>query len=433
MTNKTKTTAASALLGCVADDVTGATDLAINLAQGGMRVIQWLQIPTLEDLRVHEVDAIVVALKTRSIAPPEAVSQSIAAVEVLRGHGCRRFYFKYCSTFDSTERGNIGPVAEAMIDVLGVEQTIFCPAFPRAGRTVYQGHLFVGETLLSESGMQNHPLNPMQDANLVRFLSHQVTRSVGRLRYQELADANSAAGSLQKQRRDGIAHVVVDCVEDSQLQTIATAVSDMPLVTGGSGLARHLGDAYRQSGLMQNDYATSVLQLPLGRSLILSGSCSQATNRQVAKAKSFCNTWQLDVLEIARDPGGYQRQLAAWAEASDVHRPLLIYSTDDPDGVRRVQQTLGASEAAQLIESFLGKVAVELTADVGVRRLIVAGGETSGAVVHNLGIRALAIGPEICAGVPWTRSIGGPQLAIALKSGNFGDDNFFHTALEMLA
>nr|WP_236622030.1 nucleotide-binding domain containing protein [Rhodopirellula maiorica] len=207
----------------------------------------------------------------------------------------------------------------------------------------------------------------------------------------------------------------------------------MPLLTGGSGLARYLGDAYRKSGLIETHRASSELPAISGRSLILSGSCSQATNQQVAKAKSFCSTWQLDVLEIARDPGTYQRRLLAWAEASDANRPLLIYSTDDPEGVRSVQQTLGANEAAELIESFLGKVAVELTTDFGVRRLIVAGGETSGAVVRDLGIRALKIGPEICAGVPWTQSIGGPPLAIALKSGNFGDENFFHTALEMLA
>ncbi len=433
MTNKLKTTSASAVLGCVADDVTGATDLAINLAQGGMRVIQWLEIPTLDDLQVHAVDAVVVALKTRSIAPSDAISQSLAAIEVLRGHGCQRFYFKYCSTFDSTEQGNIGPVAEAMMDALDVKQTIFCPAFPRAGRTVYQGHLFVGDTLLNESGMQNHPLNPMQDANLVRFLAHQVTRPVGHLCYRDLVDVGRATESLQTQHLDGIAHVVVDCVDDSQLQTIAAAVSDMPLVTGGSGLARYLGEAYRKSGLVDEHRAASELPSIPGRSLILSGSCSQATNRQVAKAKSFCSTWQLDVLEIARDPSGYQRRLAAWAEACDPRRPLLIYSTDDPEGVRSVQQTLGQTEAAQVIESFLGKVAVDLTTDVGVRRLVVAGGETSGAVVRDLGIRALKIGPEICAGVPWTQSIGGQPLAIALKSGNFGEDNFFHTALEMLA
>ncbi len=420
---------APALLGCIADDVTGATDLAINLVQGGMRVIQWLAISDPDELAAQPADAIVVALKTRSIDLEAAIARSLNALRVLRDCGCRRFFFKYCSTFDSTEKGNIGPVAEAIMHELQVDQTIFCPAFPRNGRTVYRGHLFVGDRLLNESGMENHPLNPMHDADLVRVLARQAQGQVGLLGYNQICvDAEKAKAGLSK-----IAEplVITDCCDDVHLQTIAAAVGNLPLVTGGSGVARYLPDAYRELELLTaHDYVPTLPQAK-GRSVVLSGSCSVATNRQVDRMRQSCPSWKIDVGALAQGSDELSR-VVEWATTSDTTRPLLIYSTTTPEIVAKLQEELGRDKVATLIEEFHAAVACRLVEDADVRRLIVAGGETAGAVVQGLGVRALRIGPEICAGVPWTETLGEPSLALALKSGNFGDDDFFQRAVEML-
>ncbi len=424
------------ILGCIADDVTGATDLAINLVQGGMRVVQILGEPCGDLLsHVDDVDAVVVALKSRSIPKADAIHKSLASLKALQQLGISRFYFKYCSTFDSTQRGNIGPVAEALMDAVGVSQTVFCPAFPRAGRTVYRGHLFVGDKLLNESGMENHPLNPMTDANLVRFLSKQVTRKVGLLAHNTIdrgaAEISAALATLASQ---GVAHVIADTCDDRQLDSLAEIAAAMPLVTGGSGLARYLPPAYRAVGLLRSDRFVPRITESLGRSAIIAGSCSIATNEQVQWMKSKCPTWMVDVAAVMADAASELEKLKAWAAATETTDPLLIASTALPGQVSQLQNRFDAATLATAIEHFLGSAAQLLTDEFGVRRLVLAGGETSGAITKRLDVKTLQIGPEICAGVPWTETIGRkPQLSLALKSGNFGAEDFFATALEMLA
>lgn len=421
-------------IGCIADDVTGATDLAINLAQGGVRVVQLLGVPSAGLLNeVAAYDAVVIALKTRSIPAEQAIDRSLEALKALQQLGVERFYFKYCSTFDSTPDGNIGPVAEALMDALGVETTVYCPAFPRAGRTVYRGHLFVGDRLLNESGMENHPLNPMTDADLVRVLSAQTTRSVGLVGYptpvanaEAVRDAIASVGGRQ-------AHLIVDACDDSHLESIAKAVADLRLVTGGSGLARYLPPAYVERGLLSEAAALSRAPEVAGRSLVLAGSCSTATQAQVAAAAEQMPVCRVDVGALMHEPDAEKRRILAWAGSQDSESPLLIASTDTPDAVRSLQASYDPDAVATAIETLMGSLAHRMTEHEGVRRVIVAGGETSGAVAAALEIAALEIGPEIAPGVPWTRTIGrDPELAVAFKSGNFGGSDFFMSALEML-
>lgn len=425
----------SPVLGCIADDVTGATDLATNLVQGGLRVVQILDVPDADLLaNLAPADAIVVALKTRSIPKDDAISQSLRTLRALQQADITRFYFKYCSTFDSTEKGNIGPVAEALMGQLGVEQTIFCPAFPRAGRTVYQGHLFVGDQLLCESGMQDHPLNPMTDANLVRFLAKQATRKVGLLSSEDINRGESQIAQRWKAlERNNVSLVVTDVCSDSHLATLASVFASLPLVTGGSGLARFLPSAYRAHDMLASaDYVPCLPQVR-GRSMIVAGSCSTATNSQVKWMQDKCPSHQVDVAAVITDRSNELAKIRAWAEASDANQPLLIASTASPESVARLQHRFGTESVAEAIEGFLAATSKLLVEELDIRRLVLAGGETSGAIVRELGIRSLQIGPEICAGVPWTHTVDGRRpLALALKSGNFGGDDFFETALEML-
>lgn len=433
MSNPAHASGRKPILGCVADDVTGATDLAINLVQGGLSVIQVMGVPTSEELDQIDADAIVVALKSRSIPAVDAIAQSLTSLEALRRIGIDRFFFKYCSTFDSTVQGNIGPVAEALMDALGVEQTIFCPALPRNGRTVYQGHLFVNGRLLSESGMENHPLNPMTDPDLVRFLGTQTSQKVGLLAYESLgAGGDNIVKALRRLGESGLRFVVTDSCDDKHLAALAHAVADMRLVTGGSGIARYLPEAYRKIGLLESPPDQPRLPEVAGRSLILSGSCSTATNQQVNWMKQRCPSWKIDVPAIIDDAEQAMKSLLKWAEQTDSDETMLIYSTASPDEVSQLQNQFGRDAVAQAIENFHASIAAAMVADLGVRRLVLAGGETSGAVTTRLGIRALRIGPEISPGVPWTVSIGETPLALALKSGNFGGENFFEYALEML-
>ncbi|MBB6428314.1 3-oxo-tetronate kinase [Algisphaera agarilytica] len=426
---------AAPLLGCIADDVTGATDLAINLVQGGMRVVQVLGIPTPTTLALTQsADAIVVALKTRSIPKQDAIDESLQSLAALQAIGVERFYFKYCSTFDSTPEGNIGPVAEALMDTLGVSQTVFCPAFPRAGRTVYRGHLYVGDKLLHESGMQNHPLNPMTDADLVRVLSAQTSRPLGLLGYEAVsAGSETATAALQTLDTNGVAHVITDACSDEHLATLAGSVASMPLVTGGSGLARFLPEVYRSEGRLAATPSEPELPNVSGRSLVIAGSCSTATQAQVKRASESMAVWSVDVPALMADAETELVRLLEWAKTQPETQPILVASTTSPDKVSQLQAEHGGAAVAATIEAFLGRAVCEMTELLGVRRLVVAGGETSGAVAKALDVKALRIGPEICPGVPWTLTLGQePAMAIAFKSGNFGDEHFFTTALEML-
>lgn len=421
----------SLFLGCVADDVTGATDMAINLVQGGMRTVQFFGVPTDGELDAVDADAVVVALKSRSIASEVAVVQSLRSLDVLRNAGAQRFFFKYCSTFDSTDEGNIGPVAEALLKALETRQTIFCPAFPRNGRTVYQGHLFVHGCLLNESGMEQHPLNPMTDANLVRVLDRQTNGRVGLLPYDAIK-AGAVRAELESLARAGVDLVIADACDDDQLVAIARDVADMPLITGGSGIARWLPAAWRETGQLDAKTFEPTWSPVGGRAAILAGSCSAATRRQVDLMKTRCPSKPLDVPALMSDPKSALTDVLQWAALADSNSPVLIYSTSAADDVKELQNHYGVRPLATAIEEFLASMACELVSDHGVRRLVIAGGETSGAVVDRLGVRSIRIGPEICPGVPCTRTLGARPLALALKSGNFGEDDFFESALESL-
>jgi len=419
------------ILGCIADDVTGATDLAINLVQGGMRVVQLLAIPTKLELSELDADAVVVGLKTRSIPKREAKEQSVQCLRVFRQSGIERYFFKYCSTFDSTSEGNIGPVAAALMETIDMEQTVFCPALPRNGRTVYQGHLFVNGKLLNESGMENHPLNPMTDANLVRVLSQQCDRNVGLLSFEDI-EAGIVADRLEELRSEGTPFVIVDACSDEQLVVIAGSAADLPLVTGGSGIARFLPAAYRKNGLLTSAEYVVARPRVTGRSLIVAGSCSLATNRQVEWMKDKIPCWPVDVDEVVTNKEIALAKVQDWARSADVNSPLLIATTATAERVAEIQSQHGGKAVAAAIEDFLSEVTSSFVSDFALARLIIAGGETSGAILQSLGVRALRIDAEICAGVPWTESIGERPMALALKSGNFGSDDFFERALEML-
>jgi uncharacterized protein YgbK (DUF1537 family) len=417
------------LLGCVADDFTGATDLANTLVKAGMRTIQLLGVPR-ADLAVPDCDAIIVALKSRSNPAEEAIQMSLAALDWLRARGAKQFYFKYCSTFDSTDKGNIGPVAEAMLDALGERFTVFNPAFPTNKRTVYQGYLFVGDVLLSESGMRHHPLTPMTDPSLVRVLQHQCRHKVGLVAYATVVNGAGAVretfGQLQKQ---GVRHAILDSITDEHLMTLGEACAGMTLVTGGSGMAMGLPANFVRQGLLKAGQSYDLPKIP-GPAVVLSGSCSVATQGQVAQMSRTHDAFRIDPLSIANGHDVASEALE-WARPRIGAKPILIYSTAAPEQVGAVQEQLGREHAGAMVEEALGKVARGLVA-AGARRLVVAGGETSGAVVSALGVQGLYIGKEIDPGVPWTYSIGEPTLALALKSGNFGTPDFFTKAFDRL-
>lgn len=425
------------LLGCIADDFTGATDLAGMLVKVGMRTVQRIGVPRESGVSVadDDIDAVVVALKSRTAPVGVAVSESLAALGWLRQAGARQFYFKYCSTFDSTPSGNIGPVAEALMNALGSRFTIACPAFPANGRTIYKGHLFVGDLLLSESGMRDHPLTPMTDANLVRILQAQVKGRVGLVDFADVQKGEAAIRfRFQELETEGIRFAVVDALSDADLLSIGAACADLPLVTAGSGLALGLPQAFRRAGLLAENQVADALPCTGGLRAVLSGSCSIATQGQVARMRETHPAFRIDPLELARG-SNVVRAALDWAASRMQNGPVLIYATASPDEVKAVQAQLGAAKAGGLVETALSEIAKGLL-ELGVGQLIVAGGETSGAVVQALGITGLRIGPEIDPGVPWTavmtKASGQRPLALALKSGNFGTPDFFVKAWRFL-
>ncbi len=413
------------LLGAIADDFTGATDLAAMLVRHGMTAVQTIGIP---EGPAPDADAVVVALKTRTAPPAQAVAEGRAALLWLRAAGARQIFFKYCSTFDSTEAGNIGPVADALLRDLGAGFALACPAFPANARSVFQGHLFVGSALLSESGMEHHPLTPMTDPNLVRVLSRQTDGTVGLVPYATVAlGAEAIRRAMTALAEQGRRYAIVDAVDDAQLHAIGRAAAAHPLVTGGSGVAMGLAENFRAALLLpRRDDPAALPDLP-GPAAILAGSCSRATLGQVAFAREQIPSFALDPLRMP-DAAALAEAALGWA-AAQAPGPVLIAASAPPDQVAVVQQRLGREAAGALLEDTMARIAPALVAR-GVRRLIVAGGETSGAVVRALGVRSLRIGPEIDPGVPWTHAEGaGPALRLALKSGNFGARDFFLKAL----
>jgi len=424
------------LLGCIADDFTGATDLANNLVRAGMRTVQTIGIP---DAGATEAAAIVVALKSRTIEPAEAVGQSLAALRWLEAQGVQQFYFKYCSTFDSTPRGNIGPVTDALLDALhgpGQEFTIACPAFPENRRSVFKGYLFAGDVLLNESGMQNHPLTPMTDANLVRVLQAQTRRRVGLVAHDVVArGAQAIRARFEQLQVRGVGVAVLDAIDNEDLLRIGPALAGMPLVTAGSGIAIGLPQNWRATGELPADAAADRLPTAKGLRAVVSGSCSVATNTQVLRFRqSGAPAFAIDPLAIAAGADIVAEALAF--ELPQLARgPVLVHASAEPEAVKAVQARLGVAEAGELVEGALSRIA-EGFVRAGVRQLIVAGGETSGAVVQALGVRQMMIGPQIDPGVPWTAAASsvcpGEPLHLALKSGNFGGPDFFMRAFGQL-
>ncbi|MCB2109527.1 MAG: four-carbon acid sugar kinase family protein [Defluviimonas sp.] len=407
------------LLGAIGDDFTGSSDLGLILAKGGMRTVQYVGVP--DSPAGQDVEAGIVALKTRSVPVAEAVARSLAALDWLRAQGCRQIYLKYCSTFDSTRAGNIGPVIEALIAALETrDPVIVCPAFPATGRTIYQGHLFVGDRLLSESGMRDHPLTPMTDPDIRRWLGHQVRVPVGHLPLAKVR--SSARTGLLAERDAGRQIVVADTVEDGDLRRLGRAAKDFALLTGGSGLALALPEVHGASG------GPADWRGEAGPALALSGSCSQATRGQVARHVADGGAARRIEIDAVMSGQLAVGELLDWALAAD-GLPLL-YTSADPDEVRRTQARYGGAASAEAIEGIFARIAAEAVRR-GVGRLISAGGETSGAVTQALGARALEIGPEIDPGVPALRLAGRP-VTLALKSGNFGAEDFFAKAARVL-
>ncbi|MBY4894004.1 four-carbon acid sugar kinase family protein [Rhodobacteraceae bacterium N5(2021)] len=408
------------LLGCIGDDFTGSSDLANTLAKQGMRTVQYTGVPNAA--AVPEVQAGVVALKSRSIAVAEAVAQSRAALDWLLDQGCEQIFFKYCSTFDSTAEGNIGPVADALAEALTAHKVIVCPAFPGAGRSLYQGHLFVNDVLLNESGLQDHPLTPMTDPDIRRWLAPQSAHTVGHVPAADVfGGAARIADRLEEQNQAGHRLIVVDAIRDADLLEIGKAAKGLPLITGGSGVAL---------GLPAN-FGCVPAPVPWtgqpGKAIALSGSCSKATRAQIVRHAQTNPTKEITAADVI-DARLLPAEVAIWLlEAEGLP---LAYSSADPAAVAKVQAQFGRQAASEALEHFFAEVA-RLCVERGVTRVITAGGETSGAIVEGLDLDALEIGPEIDPGVPALRAR--PDLVVALKSGNFGAEDFFTKADHILA
>lgn len=410
--------------------MTGATDLANTLVRNKMPTVQLFGVPSEGD-PVPDVAAIVIATKTRTAPVQQAIDESLTAARWLRAAGAQQLFYKYCSTFDSTPQGNIGPVTEALLEELGQDVTMACPAFPGAGRTLYNGYLFVDGGLLSESGMRNHPLTPMTDSNLVRVLAAQSKHPVSLINFRDVdAEAAAISRQLDELRADGVRQVIVDAVTEKHLRSIGEAAADMKLLTGGSGVAIGLPENFRRSGKLAGDIVADRLPDIQGFEAVIAGSCSEATLGQVQFMKERHASFYLDPL-ILGEGDDIVAEALSWVDSNVGEEPILVYSSAQPELVAEAQRRFGREQIAESIEIALARVAAHMVGK-GVARLVVAGGETSGAVVKELGIKGLQIGPQIAPGVPWTATTGDPQIAIALKSGNFGDREFFVTAFERL-
>ncbi len=418
------------VLGCIADDFTGATDLAGLLARSGVRVSLRLGVPETAPADVETSSFEVIALKCRTAPVEEAIAETQAALAWLQAAGAERFFWKYCSTFDSTAKGNIGPIAEALMAKLGSKQTIYCPAFPENGRSIFMGNLFVGEQPLHESPMKDHPLTPMRDSNLMRLLEPQVSGKVG-LANRLVVDQGVPAlrNRLAELRADGVAHVVIDAVANIDLTIIAEACRDLPLMTGGSAVAMPLPSLYMADGVLSADAPKPVKPALAPGQIVLSGSCSAMTRKQVAAFAAGAEAFKLDPLALAKDGA---KAAADWLAQQAPETAKIVYATAEPSEVAAAQAELGVEKAGKIVEDALAELAVQAR-DAGVRRFVVAGGETSGAVTNALGVKQMTIGPEVAPGVPWTWCVSADQdIALTLKSGNFGQEDFFARALQML-
>lgn len=417
----------SILLGVIADDFTGATDIASILAREGMKVTMTIGVPR-DGFEIGAAQAVVVALKSRTVPKADAVSQSLKALQWLTERGAQQIFFKYCSTFDSTSDGNIGPVTDALADALGAEIAVVCPAFPKNGRTVFNGHLFVGRQLLQDSPMKDHPLTPMRQSDLVALMGQQSAHKVGLVAHDAVSAGEQAiADAFEAAVAAGQRYVVVDAFHDDHLCALGRAVRGHRLLTGGSALAMGLpanfGISAKQAGADVESTAEPV------KTAILSGSCSAATRQQLARAKELWPSYKIDLTALAEGKPVVDEALA-WVKQQPNDQPLILYGSADPAEVEANQQRYGRQQAGEMMEQALAAIAEKLVAE-GVGRLLVAGGETSGAVISALKIEGLSIGAEIAPGVPWTTTLSKTPLQVALKSGNFGGPDFFERALEI--
>jgi len=418
------------VLGAIADDFTGATDLAGLLARSGYPVSLRLGLPDKAEPVQQAASIEIIALKCRTIPKNQAIDQALAAYEWFKARDVKQLYWKYCSTFDSTDAGNIGPVAEALMNALSTKQTIYCPAFPENNRNVFMGHLFVGENLLHESPMKDHPLTPMRDSNLLRLLAPQVKGRVGLINRNVVAKGAGAIRSRLIELAEGeVAHVIIDAVDETDLKVIAEASHDLSLITGGSALAGPLPALFAARGLLQSSCEESVTRNLGEGQIVLSGSCSAMTLAQVAEYKKQAASYQIDAVGLAESG---TEAVIEWIRSLPASAPKIIYASTDAVSLQAVQSKLGAQRAGAIIEEALAEISIASFSH-GIRRFVVAGGETSGAVAQALGVSRLVVGAEIAPGVPWTyANIHGTEVAFGLKSGNFGTSSFFRVALNML-
>ncbi|RWB68655.1 3-oxo-tetronate kinase [Mesorhizobium sp.] len=417
------------LLGVIADDFTGATDIASILVREGMRTVMSIGVPA-ATFDVHDADAVVVALKSRTIPVADAVAQSLDALRWLQTRGAEQIFFKYCSTFDSTAKGNIGPVADALSDALGAAIAVVCPAFPKNGRSVFNGHLFVGPQLLQDSPMKDHPLTPMRRSDLVALMAEQSAHGVGLVPHEVISAGDAAISeAFAAIAATGQRYVVVDAIHDDHLRSIGRAIRGHKLVTGGSALAMGLPANFGISP--RTPAETTITSRVPPRTAILAGSCSAATRQQLARAKALWPSRRIDLDAVAEKRPVVQEVLS-WAKSQPADQPVVIYGSADPAEVEENQARYGSLQAGAMMEHTLAAIAEGLVAD-GVGRLLVAGGETSGAVISALKVQGLSIGAEIAPGVPWTTTLSDRPLQVALKSGNFGGPDFFERALDIPA
>ena len=416
-------------LGVIADDFTGGTDIAGFLVQNGFSVTQYIGVPE-SPVSGMKPDAAVISLKSRSCPVEEAVRDSLAALEWLKSQGCSHFFFKYCSTFDSTSKGNIGPVTDALLDALQSDITVMCPALPVNGRTVYKGYLFVDALPLNESGMRHHPVTPMLDSNLMRLTEQQSKGKAANIPSNVMDGGPQAIkASLEELRKQGVRYAVPDALRDEHLLYLGEAVSDLSLVTGGSGLAMGIARHVTAQSGMDAKTSMDAGMPPGGKSIILAGSASVMTNAQVARYRDKAPSWKVDVSRCVADAAAYAAAAASWLETlvPSANAPM-IYATAGIEELDAVQKEFGAEVSGQAVELFFSHLA-QLLQEAGYDHFIVAGGETSGSVVKSLGIKAFHIGPQIAPGVPWVRAVEAP-VSLALKSGNFGNEDFFSVAQE---
>lgn len=412
------------MLGVIADDFTGASDIASFLTENGLKTVQMNGVP--DEVLTDAFDAVVVSLKSRSNPRDEAVTMSLRALHWLQASGAKQFYFKYCSTFDSTKAGNIGPVTDALLEALGADFTVISPALPVNGRTIFNGYLFVGEVLLNESGMRDHPITPMRDANLLRLMDAQASGKTGLVPYAEVAKgAEQVKACFARLKAAGCRYAVVDAVDNAQLAVLAEAIEDFPLVTGGSGLG-----AYMAARLSGGKSSQDAFVPQRAKTVVLSGSCSVMTNRQVEVYKKQASHCYLDVEKALATPD-YATQLAEWVMTHiDEGRAPMVYATVAPEKLKEIQSAFGAARTSQVIEETFAHLAEILQAQ-GVQNFLCAGGETSSIIVQKLGFSGFHIGKQIAPGVPWLRALETPVF-LALKSGNFGSEEFFAYAQDMM-